>query len=207
MKKAFFVIALLVMGILFASCASESISPTRGIWDDDTYTSAYFGLRFDLPEGWVAITEEMDENLGPILTFDRNSSLVNNPMIPFGEIIPPEAFESIGHFIYEVARDRNNSGSMMLLISEGKIYPFAPPRPTRQSHGIYLGDIFDIVLHDDVIRLGNLEWQVADFTDKNSGEIAMRYIANMDGEFMRMIRIYTLSNEQLDDIMAHFRPY
>jgi len=37
--------------------------PARGIWEGDTYTSAYLGLQFALPRGWSAATDAEIANI------------------------------------------------------------------------------------------------------------------------------------------------
>ena len=58
--------AFLAFSLLFAACADVYVVvPLRGEWNNGVYTSDYLGLRFTLPEGWVAATDdEIAANMG-----------------------------------------------------------------------------------------------------------------------------------------------
>jgi len=37
---------------------TPGVSPTRGVWDGNVFTSTYLGLQLTLPEGWIVATDE-----------------------------------------------------------------------------------------------------------------------------------------------------
>ena len=61
MKKRTIAVALLLaaaVGLLSGCSSEEEIFYSPGYWRDDTYYSAFLGLRFTLPEGWEAADED-----------------------------------------------------------------------------------------------------------------------------------------------------
>jgi len=180
------------------------IVPMRGIWDGNTYASAYFGLRFDMPEHWTDNTGGRTDVMS--LTLGRDGIFRETPVYPYGAVIPCETIELHGAFADLSVHDGEWATRVHLVISDGKMNPFAPP--VRSFHSSFVfDDIYDTVFRDDIMRIGNLDWQVVDRLDRGDGEIRMRHMGNMDGDFMRMITIFVQSSDQLDDILSMFRPY
>lgn len=52
-KRLLFAMALIILSVmLLTACNSDDAMPTRGHWEDSTFVSAYFGLRFALADDW-----------------------------------------------------------------------------------------------------------------------------------------------------------
>ena len=59
-----------------ASAASESASSASAIADADTYKNEYFGIQFDLPEGWAFVdVSTFSSTSGPLASAAENASL------------------------------------------------------------------------------------------------------------------------------------
>ena len=215
MKKRLLVI-LLASTILLASCISTTPDapymptvPARGHWDDNTFISAYLGLRFDMPEGWFAMTPE--NIIGLVESGAIASAFIPGEVSLPGEVIPDEVFEEDG-VIRDVTafygRDVILNINIWSLIHYDEI-PFttAAEYLTWMAEAEpFWGISFFTVIHDDTIRIGHLDWYVADSWIEGS-EAITRYLVNDDGRFMRQIIIRVSRSSKFDDILAMFRPY
>ena len=206
MKRKLFAIILAVMLMLLASCGENSAMPTRGYWDGNIFVSSYFGFRLDLSDGWGSFANEYVDFR---ITVGRDGVFRESPIVEYGEIIPYEVFEVHGRFHDMMILNQQSSMRVDAVIEHGKRSPFATSERFIELTDIrvYLGDASDTVFHDDTIRIGNLEWYVADRVSRQNGEVIMRHLANMDGQFMRMITISAQNSDQIDEILTMFRPY
>ena len=204
---------LLASTILLASCISAAPDmptvPTRGHWEGNTFISAYFGLRFDMPEGWFAMTPE--NIIGLVESGAIASAFIPPEIILPGEVIPYEVFEEYGVISDVMAfyeRDVRLHIDIWSLIHYDEI-PFttaAEYLAWMAEAEPFWGISFFTVIHDGTIRIGHLDWHVADSWIEGS-EAITRYLVNDDGRFVRQIIISVSSSDKLDDILAMFRPY
>jgi len=186
----------------------DAAAPARGHWDGDTFISVYFGLRFDMPYGWFAITPE--RIIGLIEAGVMESAFIPSEIAPPGEVIPLEVLESTG-IINDVTAFYGREATLHidiwdLLHEDEQLFYTAEEYFDWVANfdGIFGSDTY--LINTDTVGLRRLVWHVGDFNRQDS-ELHIRYLVNIDGRFMRRIAITAQSSSQVDEIIGHFRAY
>ena len=207
MKKRLFAI-LLAATMLLAACATADPTtvPARGRWDGDTFLSPFFGLRFDMPETWDAMTEmelvEIYWNIGAFLPMANAE--ISSDAYEVAEILGimdvfamtiAEELESLDDPMGRVA-------ITIMRLSDEMAHMTAIEWLNYVAEG-HEADESSIV-HDGTVRIGSLYWY---FMDSPDDDLNQRTFANLEGRFIRIITIGYTHDEYLNDILNMFSEY
>ena len=214
MKKRLFAILLAAL-LLFAACGTDIDIPARGYWDGDTFVSAYFGLRFDLPQGWAIASEE---EIAEAMWLDADVR------VEPGTHIPQEVFDALGELQLPdmwaqespLGMFRNNA----VMTAIGRLPDDAPLSEIDMFleivEQVQDNEWLDFVIGEGTIRIGAHDWYFADqhfitgwnISDPSAAEMHnQRAFARFDNGFIKMLSIVYYDADMLQDIMANFRPY
>ena len=212
MKKRLLAI-LLASTFLFSSCISAILpdppavpdvtdvppaAPTLGYQEGSTFVSPDFGLRFDIPDGWLVLPDY--ENTSIIFLYDDfmpDEEFSEGLQLPFDEL----PFYTIITGI-EIANQISVRFSVIYwpYDDDGEYFDFEP------GVEFLIGDTFMTVPYEGKTLMGRLYWYITDSRTEGS-EILTRDFVNMDGNFMRVLSISARDREQLNEILAMFNPY
>jgi len=220
MKKRLFVIFTIALMMLFASCTTnDSQPPSRGYWDGETFVSPYFGLRFELPDGWTVVSNNegialvMAGILVPVAAgaeisddvFDALEGRVPDVLAVEGDIRDTSQHERarMSTIVGRLADDAPSTAFGMLL----DIAEQASNSPFSRHYVIGRG----------AVRLGMHYWNFADQylliiggSHENEDEVISRsrIFKRYDGNgFFKQISITYHDDNSLHGILAHFRAY
>jgi len=195
MKIRLFAI-LIVSLFIFAACTSAT--PARGIWEGNAFRNSYFGIRFDLPEGWHGMTTvgilEMYADMGYLLP-PMGGQIASHEMY--------ELAETIG--IIDLAAERDDG--MRSVATRIMRIPDEEPRMTATAFLQDIADDFeDVTVHDRTIRIGSLNWHYAQLTVEE-GMAYQWYFVNMDGRFVRGIIVQHIGDSDFHETLEMFKAY
>jgi len=216
MKKRLFVMLVAAIAMLLTSCGivqrmvmpEKTIAPSRGYWDGNTFVSAYFGLCFDVPNHWTVMSDEDKTRM-------RLEYGVFFPQISAGAAITPDMykyFEAM-RFVDMMAEYWDGESEIIVhMVIVG--LPANAPDMTSAELQPFWAEILSlhylseyVVMHDDTVRIGSLDWYVIEQRIVNSGDVFDMHFLNIDGRFIRYITIGYLHVEDLENTIALFRPY
>ncbi|MCL2377380.1 MAG: hypothetical protein FWC76_08325 [Defluviitaleaceae bacterium] len=215
MKKRLFAILIVSIGLaIFASCdtAPEAtpevhITPTRGFWEDNTFVSPYFGVRFDLPDGWNARSD--DEIVAMFADADLEYA-----QIPQGGEVTPDAYEALeasGLIDMTAGGDRGTRGITLRLgrLSDDEIGMTALQFLENMVEEMDLPDTTDVTIFTDTTTIGAQDWYFAMFSYPFRHEnVYNLYFVNVDGRFVRSVIISHFGSIGSPyDTLEYFRPY
>jgi len=217
---AIFTITIATMTLVSCDTAPETVvlpisdvhvevnMPTRGFWDGDTFISEYFGLRFNLPEGWTAMTES---ELAALLSGGDVMPA------PEGTQVPQYAFENMGEeaYFYDMF---TFGGSFFTAIQGVMMWIEWFDRDLPLSEAELLQSIvaqannteeWELVIKEDPIRIGAYYWHPADsrIYDENGYLHTTLMFVRADGRFSKTIGISYLDIEAIDEFLKYFEAY
>ena len=208
MKRKFFAILIAVI-ILLASCGFDAIvTPYRGYWDGDTFVSAYFGLRFDLPDNWAAATEnDLAEMLidGDVMPVAPGGRITRDNFIGFEVDIFPDMAAFFGD-TWGIAYSAVLMGIEWI---PGDV-PFSEIRFLQEKimEAEAMSDdafIVEFVINEGVVRIGDYDWHSADILLINN--VNQRVFVRVDVNFAKLVRIIYRDIDEMHKILGHFGPY
>lgn len=209
---------LLASVFLFSSCISAAPDaphiptvPTRGYWDGRTFVSAYFGLRFDLPQGWVVASE--DE------IFEVMWWLDDAVRVEPGAHIPQEVFDALGevslpdmwaHESTFDAFDMFGGNAVMTMIGQlSQLFDNVPLSEldmlwemAEQTQG---NQWMEFVVGAGTIHIGAYNWYFADEHYISDWDVNQRILIRFDDGFVKLIWIFYDDSDTLQYILANFR--
>ncbi|MCL2377382.1 MAG: hypothetical protein FWC76_08335 [Defluviitaleaceae bacterium] len=209
--KKLLAIFMIVAAMMLASCniAPEAhTTPIRGFWDGDTFTSEYFGLRFNLPESWTVMTESELAALLP----DRDVMPV-----PEGARIPQDVFEDLGQeaFFYDMIA---TSGSLFTTIQGTLMWIEWFPGDWPLSEASLLQGLaaeaqdveeWEIIINEGITRIGTYYWHSAEsrIYGADGHLVTALMFARVDGRFAKFIGISYHDIEAVDEFLNYFEAY
>ncbi|MCL2574182.1 MAG: hypothetical protein FWE34_06515 [Defluviitaleaceae bacterium] len=205
--------AMAVVLMIFSSCATAepeitaSATPMRGVWVENTLINPFFGIRFDLPGDWWAMTpegvEEMYLNGGYVLP-------------PIGSEITSELYglaETLG--IVDLAAEHICEIHNVSITT--RIMRLADDEADLTAKGFLMNIVTEfeesgigganIEMYDGTVRIGLLDWHYADYIVPNM--MHQRYFVNIDhgSRFVRGIIITNMFGDEFHDVLDMFRAY
>jgi len=212
-QRLLFAILIGLAAMLLASCAATPqyipapapIEPTRGHWDGNTFASAYFGLRFELPMGW-APWDDMDH---PSI-----------PHIPPGGQITPDmmvlAGNDVGVYFDMRASHEDAVGDifhtstvvvMLIMYYPDEAGPISEQSILLESQASAAQfDNVDFIIHEAATPIGANDWYSADHI-VSGDNFYVRMFLRVDGRFVKQINIISYDDDGLHEIFAQFGPY
>ena len=180
-------------------------APVRGIWDGDTFTSEYLGLRFEKPEGWVVATEEdIMELMG------LGAEFIGDDI--FGEGVDMARLMEVANIttIHDIMVSDPLTGTNVQIAYERLIFPMN--RMTAQEYMETLGGMLESMGMEvdfdfpGTTGIGNYDWYTFESIMDVGIEVFGRYFVNVQDGFARSISItYSdMSDLSLEDILALF---
>jgi len=190
---------------ILAACGSsaDTETPRRGRWNGNTFTNEFFGLRFNMPNDWVATDEKEVAEMFAGIT---------EHFPPAGAEITPDMYQlamEIGIFDMMAsdgdtdafADDNVHIVMSMVLMSAEDAHMTAPEWMAHRMEVLGTPHI----LHDGTVRIGSLDWYYMDFSP--GGEVHNRLYFNEEGYFIRQINIVFRADEHLNQALGMFRAY
>ena len=212
LKKIFSLGSIILLVFAIAACGNdeeeEILNPSRGIWEDDTFTSEYLGLEFELPTGWEMLDDkDIAEFLGVVF---------NDAAPAMGVEIPDEVLEALEdeqfHDMYAIHPFSGSNvqiiferSPLAMLISEEDYFETLIEQLEGMANmGMEFGD-FEIA--SDTTTIGNYEWESLSTEIVLGAGIEMQShtFVNIQGPNIRAIVITIgLGDETVDDILDAF---
>jgi len=209
-KRLLAITTIAIAAMILASCdttpEAAPDAPTRGIWDESTFVSAYFGLRFDLASGWTAMSD------GNIASMFRHQD-GNYEQIPQGSQVTPDMYEkleTLGIIDLSASGGMGTRGVTLRIgrFSDDEADMTALQFLENMVEEMSLPDTTEVVIHEDTMRIGAQDWYFASFVYDFRNEVAYNwYFVNVDGRFMRSIIVSHFGDGNLDETLELFRPY
>ncbi|MCL2563500.1 MAG: hypothetical protein FWE08_05635 [Oscillospiraceae bacterium] len=196
MKKKILVLLLVIAMILPLAACGSTVTPTRGEWNDNVYTSEYLGLRVTLPNGWHAATEaEIAEIMG--LSADVMSGVLELDD-DFWDNLDDDA--SIHDMM---ATDALTGSSVQIMFARsGRLSASAVMNEVRNemtAMGV------EVTTLSGTTNIGGYDWYAFDAAMEFFGmTITMRYYINVESGFARTIVLAPLGDETMEDLLAMF---
>ena len=209
MKKRLFAI-LLAVTMLLAACAAAAdptTVPARGRWDGDTFLSPFFGLRFDMPETWDAMTEmelvEIYWNIGAFLPM-ANAELTSDAyeVAEFLGIMDVFAMTIVDE-MESPDKPMGRVAITIMRLSDDMAHMTALDWLNHLAEEMQEAEEPSVV-RDGTTRIGSLYWYFMDTPDE---DLDQRTFVNLEGRFIRVITIGYTHDEYLNDILNMFSPY
>ena len=214
-KRLLVIITIAIVATMLASCDATPdayievahSAPARGFWEDNTFVSPFFGLRFDVPEDWDVLNDEAIADM--FVHAD-----IEYAQIPQGGEVTVEFYEAVmelgiidmsasGHastrgITVRLGRLPDGDADMTALqFLENMVATMNPPATT------------EVIIHEETRRIGTQDWYYASFTYPFRHEMAYNlYFVNIDGMFVRSVIVSHFGSiGSIDDTIELFRPY
>ena len=192
MKKFF---ALFLIAVLFSGCVTEPAStrsmqgmPTRGIWDNNVFTSEYFGFKFNLPPGWNFLTDsEIARALGIADDFFDESLL--------------DIMERMDGFIDMMAVNHATGTNVNISIER---HGLRAPTPNSLAEA-FTESGGRAVMNSGTTRIGAYDWHSynTEIDMLNTTMYGCQFVIIENG-FIRNITITAGRNESIDSVLQWF---
>ena len=209
-KRLFAVTIIAIAVMMLAACdttpEAAPDAPTRGIWEENTFVSAYFGLRFDLAIGWTAMSD------GNIASMFRHQD-ENYEQIPQGSQVTPDMYEkleTLGIIDLSASGGMGTRGVTLRIgrLSDDEAGITATQFLENMVEEMNLPDTTEVIISPNTMRIGTQDWHFASFAYDFRDEVAHNwYFVNVDGRFMRSIIVSHFGDDNLDETLELFRPY
>jgi len=210
MKKRLYVLILTFVVLLAACAPSQDLAtifapgqpPILGSWEGNVFTSEYLGLRIEMPDGWVAFTdEELAERYG------FNTALLESRQ-DLWELVDTRA----GRRVPDMEILSPNFASAAILYE--RFYTAADQMMSSAQFNQFEADLWNafhdtITISDTPVRIGNLYWYYFDGARFFAGltHYGRHFQRVQDGFGMSIyIQYFCSDSETLEEVMAMFSP-
>jgi len=183
-----------------ATPAPEVGNPMRGVWDGDVFTSQYLGFRFEMPEGWLAAT---DEEIAELLGLGADMIAQGTDLGDIMEVMDLTT-------VTDIMVSDPITGANLSIAFERLVFPH-----NRLSAQEYMEIASDLLLtmgmevnfdFPGTTRIGAYDWYSYQSIMDIGINIYGRYFVNVEGGFARVISIiYSEGQEDLvDELLGRF---
>jgi len=211
LKKVFCLGSIVFLAFVLVACGDdeeEIANPTRGVWEDDTFTSEYLGLEFELPEYWVMLDdEEMEQFFGvvfddaaPAMGIEISDDVLD--ALGDGQFHDMFAIHPFSGSNVQIIFERN---PMAMLISEEDYIETMIEQ--LEEEGEVMGIEFrDFEVAPSTTTIGNYEWEsISVVMEMGPGaEMNSHSFINIQGPNVRIIIITLGFGETLNDVLDAF---
>jgi len=191
--------------MVFAACGQTL--PTRGMWEGDTYSSGYLGLRFELPPEWrVMNTDEMLQTVGlpPTVRILPGREITHNVF----NLIGGASFPDVIAYEEEVLPPSRDNGIMIAFFRLGPNATHVEAEILQEMAEWVGGEDADITISPTTARIGRYDWYYAEQRVADAhGSLNQRIFIRLDGAIMQQITVIYHDEASLQDILSRFSAY